>query len=249
MRVTDEDGVRRLAFDRPDAKNAFTTETGEEMVAAIDGTDPDEHDAIVITGEGDTFSAGGDLESVSDDSESTRETYERYDRGSGFVESLLSAPVPTVARINGDAVGVGLSIVALCDFAYAVESATLSAAFVKIGLLPDGGGTVFLQRHVGLRDALDLALTGRFVSATEAADMGLLNDVVADQAALDDRVGERVGQLQALPTGAVVATRQALHENATRHWERAVDYENLLQAQATDTDEHRAAVEAFMNRG
>jgi len=247
MRVSDEKGVRHLTFDRPEAKNPFTTETGEQMVEAIETCDPDDQSAIVVTGEGEAFSAGGDLDDISDEDESTRETYERYSRGSEFVEALLSAPVPTVARINGDAVGVGLSVVALCDFAYAVEDASFSAAFVNIGLAPDGGGTVFLPRHVGLRNALDLALTGRSIGATEAAEMGLINEVVP-AAALDETVGEQVARLKRLPTTAVVATRKAFHENASRHWREGVDYENHIQAELTDTDEHREAVEAFLDR-
>lgn len=247
MRVSDRDDVRYLIFDRPEKKNPFTVETSEQIVEAVENCDPDEQSVIVITGEGEAFSAGADMEAVSDPSNSARETYERYSRGGEFVDALLSAPVPTIAKINGDAAGVGLSIVALCDFAYAVEDAKLSAAFVKIGLAPDGGATVFLERHVGLRTALDLALTGRAISATEAEEMGLLNEVVPADS-LDEAVGEQIDQLRPLSTDAIVGTRQAFHENAGRHWRQGVDYEMQIQAQLSDTEAHRDAVEAFLER-
>lgn len=246
MRVSDKDDVRYLTFDQPEKKNPFTSETADTIIEAVDSCDPDEHSAIVITGAGESFSAGADMSSVSDQSVSARETYQEYTEGVEFVEKLLSAPVPTIAQINGDAIGIGISIVALCDFAYAAEGANLSAAFVKIGLAPDGGGTAFLERHVGLRNALDLALTGRTISAAEAEEMGLLNEVVAADT-LEDRVGEQVEHLKPLSTDAIVGTRQAIHENAGKHWKQALDYELHIQTELSDTEAHEKAVEAFFN--
>jgi 2-(1,2-epoxy-1,2-dihydrophenyl)acetyl-CoA isomerase len=247
MRIRDDERVRYLEFDRPEAKNPFSGDTADGIIEGIETCDPDEFDAIIITGEGDTFSAGGDLDSVSDEGETARNSYERYTEGSDFVDAILSAPVPTIAKVNGDAFGVAISIVALCDFAIAAADATFAAAFVKIGLIPDGGGTVILPRLIGFRNAMDILLTGRPVSATEADDMDLVTETVpADD--LDAAVQERVDQCRNLPTVAMTTTRQALHENAADHWSSAVDYENLLQAQLADTEEHYREIEAMKNR-
>jgi 2-(1,2-epoxy-1,2-dihydrophenyl)acetyl-CoA isomerase len=249
MHVTDDEGIRYLRFDSPEQRNPFSIEIANRMEAAISDCNPNEHDAIVITGEGEAFSAGGDLNSdtVSDANEEARDAYQRFSGASGFVTAMLTAPVPTVAKVNGDAFGGGMSIVALSDFAYAVTDATFAASFVQLGLIPDGGATLLLQRHIGLRDALELVMTGRSVSATEATELGLVNDSVEDQAALEEAVEETLDRFRELPTGAVAHTRQALHENASRHYREGVDYENLLQAQATGTEDHRSAVEQFLN--
>jgi len=149
--------------------------------------------------------------------------------------------VPTIAKVNGDAVGAGLSVVMLSDFAYAGEDAEFSAAFVNLGLIPDTASTVFLQQFLGLRDALDIALSGRSVPAAEAEAMGLLNEAVPAES-LDGRVETQIDRLSALPTPAIATTRNVLHANAARTWQEGLDYENLLQAVMTDTDVHRAAV-------
>lgn len=250
MYVTDKEGIRYLRFDNPEQQNPFSIEIANKMEAAITDCDPDEHDAIVITGEGEAFSAGGDLDSgtVSNANEEARDAYQRFSGASDFVTTMLTAPVPTIARVNGDAFGGGMSIVALSDFAYTISDATFAASFVQLGLVPDGGATQMLQRHMGLRDALEIVMTGRTVSATEAADLGLVNASVEDEAALDEAVEETLDRFRELPTGAVAHTRQAIHENAARHYREGVDYENLLQAQATGTEEHRSAVKQFLNR-
>jgi len=145
MKIDSDDGVLRLTFDRPDALNALTTETADELADAIEGATPETKDVIVITGAGDAFSAGGDLESLAETPGSSADAYEEVTETFGrVVEAMLECPVPIVAKVNGDAIGAGLSIVALADIAYAAADATFSCAFVRVGLIPDTGGTVML---------------------------------------------------------------------------------------------------------
>ncbi|WP_137290082.1 enoyl-CoA hydratase/isomerase family protein [Natronorubrum halophilum] len=246
MNIDTEDGVLRIAFDRPDALNAITEETVVELAETIENASVDRHDAIVITGEGDAFSAGGDLESLADSPDSTREAYESVTDSFGrVVEAMLECPVPIVAKVNGDAIGAGLAIVALADIAYAAEDATFSCAFVRIGLIPDTGGTFMLPRIVGLRAAKKLAFTGEFFDAERAADLELVNEAVpADE--LDDQVEETVGKLRTHPTEIIGTMKQAMHENMARPWSEALDYENLLQVQALTSDAHEEGVTAFL---
>lgn len=246
MRVEDDDGVRRITFDRPEAMNAFTAETAAELADAVEGATIESHDAVVLAGEGEAFSAGGDVEAMADREEGPREAYERVAETFGRVtEAMLESPVPTVARVHGDAVGAGLAVVALSDFAYAATDARFSCAFVRVGLIPDTGGSILLPQLVGLRTAKRLAFTGEFVDGAEAAELGLINEAVpADD--LEDRVAETVERLERRPTETIGLTKRAIHENLGRHWAEALDYETLLQVQAYTSDAHEEGVAAFL---
>ncbi|SEQ33930.1 enoyl-CoA hydratase/isomerase family protein [Natrinema salaciae] len=246
MQRDTDDGVLRLTFDRPDSLNALTMETATELADAIEAASPEEYDAIVITGAGDAFSAGGDLESMAETPDSSQAAYERVTETFGrVVEAMLECPVPIVAKVNGDAIGAGLSIVALADLAFAADDATFSCAFVRVGLIPDTGGTVILPHIVGLRAAKQLAFTGEFFDAARAADLDLINEAVpADE--LDDRVADTVAGLANGPTATIGMMKRAMHENMSRPWGEALDYENLLQAQARTSDAHVEGVTAFL---
>ncbi|WP_222919319.1 enoyl-CoA hydratase/isomerase family protein [Natrinema sp. SYSU A 869] len=246
MEIDSDDGVLRLTFDRPDALNAITMETADELADAIEAATPEEDDVIVLTGEGAAFSAGGDLESLAETPESSQAAYEEVTETFGrVVEAMLECPVPIVAKVNGDAIGAGLSLVALADIAYAAADATFSCAFVRVGLIPDTGGTVMLPHIVGLRAAKQLAFTGEFFDAERAAALELVNEAVPAEE-LDDRVAETVERLADGPTATIGMMKQAMHENLSRPWDEALDYENLLQAQARTSDAHKEGVAAFL---
>ncbi len=246
MRLTDSEGVRRITFDRPDVLNAFTTDHAAELADHLSNLHPDEQSAVVLTGEGRAFSAGGDVEAMADREESPAEAFDRIAETFGrLAEEALSCPVPIVARVNGDAVGAGLALVALSDFAYAADSARFSAAFVRVGLVPDTGGTFLLPRLVGLRTAKELSFTGRFFDATEAAEMDLVNEAVPE-GELDDRVEELLSVLRERPTRTVGLAKRAIHGNLGTGVEGALDYENHVQALAYGTDEHGEGVSAFL---
>ncbi|WP_255167001.1 enoyl-CoA hydratase/isomerase family protein [Natrononativus amylolyticus] len=246
MHVDSDDGVARITFDRPGVMNAFSTETAAQLADEIEAVSPDDHHAVVLTGEGAAFSAGGDIQAMADRTEGPQEAYERVCETFGrVVESMLECRVPIVAKVNGDAVGAGLAIAALSDFAYATEEARFSCAFVRVGLIPDTGGTFLLPKLVGLRTAKQLAFTGEFFSAAEAADYDLINEAVPDEE-LDERVAETVDRLGRRPTRTIGLMKQAMHENLGRHWSESLDYENLLQVQAYTSDAHEEGVQAFL---
>ncbi|SDK21800.1 enoyl-CoA hydratase/isomerase family protein [Natronorubrum texcoconense] len=246
MHVDTDDGILRIAFDRPGALNAMTRETAVTLADTIEDASPDEHHAIILTGEGDAFSAGGDLQALSESPASARDAYESVTDSFGrVVEAMLESTVPIVAKVNGDAIGAGLAVVALADIAYAAEDATFSCAFVRVGLIPDTGGTFMLPHIIGLRAAKKLAFTGEFFGAERAADLELVNETVA-AAELDDHVEETVEQLRNRPTEIVGMMKQAMHENMGRHWSEALDYENLLQVQARTSEAHEEGVSAFL---
>ncbi|SEO87588.1 2-(1,2-epoxy-1,2-dihydrophenyl)acetyl-CoA isomerase [Halogranum amylolyticum] len=248
MRISDEDGVRRVTFDRPDARNAMTTTVAAELADAIEALDPDTHDVCVVTGKGHAFSAGGDVQMMADRDWNAEESYEVMTTTFGRVaEAAIESSVPIVAKVNGDAVGAGMAVVAVSDFAVAVDSARFGAAFVKVGLVPDTGGTFLLPQLLGLRTAKDLAITGRLVDADEAAKMDIVNRTVAAEE-LDAAVDDLVETLQKRPTRTIGLIKEGIHGNAGRGWQDALDREAMLQARAYDTPEHEEGVSAFLEK-
>lgn len=246
MHVSDADGVRTVTFDRPDQRNALTPEIAVEMAEAVEAVDTGTHDAIVLAGEGPAFSAGGDIEAMAAREESASESFERITATFGrLAESVLDSPVPVVARIHGDAVGAGMSLVAVSDFAYAATDARFGAAFVHVGLIPDTGGTVLLPRLVGLRAAKRLAFTGDLVGAEEAADLGLINETVPPDE-LDETVGNLLETLHARPTETIALAKRALHGVIGRGIGEGLEYEAQVEALAADTAAHEEGVSAFL---
>lgn len=246
MRVTTESGVRRVTFDRPDVKNAMTTGTANELADALAKDDPEAYDAVVLAGEGDAFCAGGDVEAMADREASTDEAHRRLEASFGrVVENAMTSRLPIVAKVHGDAVGAGLAVAALADVAVAAESARFSCAFVRVGLVPDTGGTFLLPRLVGLQRAKRLAFTGEFLDGDEAAEMGLVAESVPDDG-LEARVEELVDTLARRPTRTVGLTKEAIHDNLGRPWRDALDIEHDAQLRAYGTGEHEEGVAAFL---
>lgn len=246
MHVSDEDGIRTVTFDRPGVMNAMNLEVARDLAVAVEEPTPEEFDAIVLAGEGEAFSAGGDVQAMAEREETTYDAYRRVlETFTRLAESMLESPVPIVARVHGDAVGAGLALVAASDFAYAAESARFSAAFVKVGLIPDTGATLLLPKLVGLRAAKELVFTGDLYTAAEAADLGLVNEVVADED-LDDAVADLVETLSRRPTRTIGLAKQAMHATLGMGIAEGLDYEALVQSEAYSTPDHEEGVTAFL---
>jgi enoyl-CoA hydratase/carnithine racemase len=243
----DDGPVRHVRFDRPEAYNAMTAGVARDLAEALADVGPATHDAVLITGEGDAFSAGGDIKAMADRDESAAEAFDRVRSTLGRVaEQVLSAPVPVVAKVDGDAVGAGMTLVAVCDFAYAAESARFGASFINVGLVPDMGGTVILPRVLGLRATKELAFTGRLFSAGEAADLDLINEAIAGDA-LDDRVDDLLETLAERPTENIGLAKRAIHDNLGQPWQEGLEREAQFQTLAYDTDAHAEGVAAFLD--
>jgi enoyl-CoA hydratase/carnithine racemase len=194
IRLTIEDGVATITLHRPDKLNAYTTAMGDEVVAAFARCREDAAvRAVVLTGAGRAFCAGVDLEHLK-----AHQAGGNASRGPKLGEEdflrklpldLVEFPKPVVAAINGPAIGVGVTMVLPCDVRIAAEGAKLGLTFAKLGLLPGLGSTHLLPRLVGMAKALELVLTARVVTAFEAKEIGLVNQVVANDhlfpAALD----------------------------------------------------------------
>jgi len=247
MHVDDSD-VRTITFDRAESYNAMTGEVASDLVEAMNGLTPSAHDAVVITGEGDAFSSGGDINAMAERDETALESYERVRETLGRVaESILDAPVPVVTRVNGDAVGAGMAIAMLSDFAYAAESARFGASFVNVGLIPDVGSTALLPRVIGLRKAKDLAFTGRLISASKADKWDVINEAVPDED-LDEEIDTLLSTLADRPTETIALTKRAIHNNLGQTWQDGLEREAHFQTLAYGTDAHTEGVEAFLEK-
>lgn len=180
-----EDGVATITLNRPDKLNAYTTEMGDEVVAAFARCREDAAvRAVILTGAGRAFCAGVDLEHLK-----AHQAGGNASKGPKLGEEdflrklpleLVEFPKPVIAAINGPAIGVGVTMALPCDLRLAAESAKLGLAFAKLGLLPGLGSTHLLPRLIGMAKALELVLTARTIPAAEAAEIGLVNRVVPD---------------------------------------------------------------------
>lgn len=246
--VSDDDGLRHVTIDRPAARNALTLEMASDIADAFESATPADHDAILLEGAGQSFSAGGDVVAMQERGTDVREEFDRIaDTFGRVVETAMTADVPIVAKIRGDAIGAGLSLAAVSDLAYATESSRFSVAFVRVGLVPDTGGSVLLPHLIGLRETKRLAMTGEFFDGTQAADIGLVTEAVPDDE-LDATVDDVLDTLAGHPTRIVGLIREAIHGGLGRDWRSALERENQIQAQARDTVEHENAVQAFVER-
>lgn len=246
MDTTVEDRVQVTRFDRPESRNAMTPKVAQDLVEAIDMAVDRDIRALVLTGTGESFCAGGDLEAMQKRDETADESYRRVQTTlNSIVKKILSAPVPVIAKVNGDAIGAGTNVAAACDFAYAATDARFGEAFVNVGLIPDTGGTVLLPRLVGLRRAKELTMTGRLFDAGEAAEMDLINEAVPS-GDLDDAVSEFLETLRQKPTTTLGLIKEGIHGNLGRPVEEALDREASLQVRAYGTDAHEEGVAAFL---
>ncbi|MBV0925971.1 enoyl-CoA hydratase/isomerase family protein [Halomicroarcula limicola] len=246
VRVETADRVHTISFDRPETKNSFTADAATQLVEALETAESEDARAAVITGDGDAFCAGGDIQAMADRDETPGESFERVQSTlNAVIEQLLTAPFPVVAKVNGDAVGAGTNIAAACDFAHADSEARFGEVFGNVGLIPDSGGTFLLPALVGLRKAKELTMTGRLFDAEEAAEMELVNRAVPGEE-LDESVDDLLDTLDRKPTETLGLTKRGIHENIGRPFRDALEREAHLQTLAYGSEAHDVGVNAFL---
>jgi 2-(1,2-epoxy-1,2-dihydrophenyl)acetyl-CoA isomerase len=252
VRVSHTGSVRTLALNRPQALNSFTGEMHGELRAALDAAAADrEVRCVVVTGTGRGFCAGQDLAdpAVAPSSEigapqtDVGSAIERFYKPLAL--RIRSMPVPVVAAVNGVAAGAGANLALLCDIVVAARSASFIQAFAKIGLVPDCGGTWLLPRLVGRANALALAMLGDKLGAEDAVRLGLIWKCV-DDAVFSAEVEALAARLAALPTRALVATRQALDASQQLDLAAALGLEADVQRTLGAAPDFREGVAAFM---
>lgn len=244
------DKVATLTLNRPERRNAFNAEMIEEWHTALlrCATD-DATNAIVVTGAGTAFCAGGDLKVLD-----TREHETPLMRKSSIWEGIARIPLlleridkPVFAAVNGVATGAGMDMALMADIRYCSESARFAETYIKVGLVPGDGGAWLLPRLVGTARALEMLWSGDFIDATEAETIGLVNKVLPDNELLE------YTQCMAarFANGPVVATRmikralyQGLRTDLRTHLDQITSHMGIVAM----TSDHREAMEAFREK-
>lgn len=239
IRFAIEDGVATITLHRPEKLNAYTLAMGDEVVAAFARCRNDAAvRAVVWTGEGRAFCAGVDLEQLKAHQAGTLPASGPKLGEEEFLRKLplelVAFPKPVIAAINGPAIGVGVTMVLPCDLRVAAESAKLGLTFAKLGLLPGLGSTHLLPRLVGMAKALELVLTARVITAFEAAEIGLVNKVVANDDLLPTAHEWARAMAQHRPE-VLAAAKAALHFGASASMQDAMRNEQNASAALRST--------------
>jgi 2-(1,2-epoxy-1,2-dihydrophenyl)acetyl-CoA isomerase len=243
---TARDGaVLTITLNRPDSYNAFTTAMHAALHAALEEAAADDVRAVVITGAGKGFCAGQDLTEFRD---------VEHDIGGHLeatyhpnVRAIRALEKPVIAAVNGAAAGAGLSLACVCDYRIAAENAAFVPGFIGIGLIPDSGGSYFIARLLGPSRAFSWMTSNRRLSAVEAQEWGLVDEVVEPDA-LMTRAAELAAQYAAAPTKGIGMTKRLFDhaQNATLDEQLALEAE--LQSAATKTEDFAEGVKAFLEK-
>ena len=249
LRIEKAGRVATLTMNAPERRNAMSQEMALEFPRAISELSDDQDlQVVVLTGAGKSFCAGGDLDDLL---EQTTWPPERIRRHMGeFYRAFLSIidlPVPTIAAINGAAIGAGLAVALGCDLRYAAEGAKLGATYINIGLFPGMGATHLLPYHLGHAAAAELVLTGRVITAQEAATLGLVNRAVAPEE-LEETAFTVAREIASKSPSAVRAMKDVLRRRMADGLERALDVEALAQSISFRSDEMRGILEGLRRR-
>jgi enoyl-CoA hydratase/carnithine racemase len=244
-----EDGVLTLILARPEARNALSLQLIKALADALsEAAGNADVRCIVITGEGKAFCAGGDINEMLERAGKAVATKERLQNGlNRIATSIWHLEKPVVAKVNGDATGAGMDLVLVCDLAYAADTARFAASFVRVGLIPDTGGTHTLPRRVGLHKAKELVFLGELISAKEAESLGLINRAVAP-GELDGVVGGVAKKLAEGPTKTIGLAKRALHRGLGSTLEEALEHEAYAQGFCFTTDDHQEGSKAFLEK-
>jgi 2-(1,2-epoxy-1,2-dihydrophenyl)acetyl-CoA isomerase len=251
VNVHHDGAAATIELNRPETLNAWNTQLGHDLLAAVTAVAQDDGvRAVVVTGAGRAFSAGADLRDLSADRTADGHPNVRKvltERYHPIITTIRTMPKPVLAAVNGPAVGIGLSLALASDLIVASESAYLLLAFVNIGLVPDGGSSLFVPTRVGFARASEMAMLGERIPAAQALEWGLVNRVVADAdfagevAALRDR-------LAAGPTRSYAGTKRQLNAWLYSRMHEQLELEASIQQEMAASGDFAEGVAAFIEK-
>jgi 2-(1,2-epoxy-1,2-dihydrophenyl)acetyl-CoA isomerase len=242
------DGVATLTLNRPEVRNALDMAMRQHLEAALTALDGDSGvRVLVVRGAGEHFSSGGDVKLMRDNPMTAAEGQSRVEAMNRAIMALARFRTPTIAMVEGAAVGAGCNLALACDLVVASERARFGEVFARIGLIPDAGGTYFLPRRVGLARAKELVFTADIIDAREAERIGLINRVVPPP----DLERETYALARRIADGPprVLASAKALLDRAPGlDLEAALQWEALTQGAMLEGADHREGVRAFFEK-
>lgn len=253
IRISRDGGVVTLAFNRPETRNSMTPAMSEEIVHAVGEirNDPSVR-VVVLTGAGKAFSSGGNLTMLAQDAGvssaaeapamaySPREFYGRF-------LTVRDLPMPTIAAINGHAIGAGLCIALACDIRIAVADAKMGMTFTKLGIHPGMGATYTLPRLIGTARACELFFTGRLLDAHDAERLGIVNQAVP-RAQFEPAVQALAREIASAGPIAVRLVKKSIYRGVHHTLDDMLDYESLNQGFTLTTADAREGITAMMEK-
>ena len=253
LNIEENDSIVTLTMNEPDTRNALTGNTAaDEFVAACDHIDSDKHiKAVIITGNGPVFSAGGNLKDMkkmlNEDlpSEVIRESYRKGIQRIPL--ALYNLEIPTIAAVNGPAIGAGCDLACMCDIRIASTKASFAESFVKVGIIPGDGGAWFLPRVVGMSKAAEMSFTGDKVDAEEALRIGLISYLTSEENLMIEANGVAT-RIAANPGLVLRMTKKLLRERQRQDLASLLELSANLQSIAHKTPDHQEAVNAFLEK-
>jgi 2-(1,2-epoxy-1,2-dihydrophenyl)acetyl-CoA isomerase len=248
--LTRREGAAWIELNRPDALNAWDTQLGDDLHAAVHAVaDDDEVRAVVITGAGRAFSSGADLkQGFTPNADGKPDVHTRLTQVyHPIITTIRRMPKPVIAAVNGPAVGIGCSLALACDLVVAAESAYLLLAFVNIGLVPDGGSSLFIPARAGFTRAAEMALMGEKVPARRAFEWNLVNQVVPD-AEFPAAVEELATRFAAGPTRSFAGSKRQLNASIYPHMDSQLELEAQIQQEMAGSGDFIEGVTAFVQK-
>ncbi|MDA5639383.1 MULTISPECIES: enoyl-CoA hydratase/isomerase family protein [Agrobacterium] len=251
--ISHKNGIATVTLNRPDVRNAVNDQMRAELIELFEQLATDKSvRAVILTGAGKGFCSGGDvsgmrarLDAAPGDVAFNGWTRQRSThKGVAVIHGITK---PVIAAVNGAAFGLGLDMALACDFIIASEGAKMSMSFIKRGLVSDGGGMYFLPRRVGLSRAKELILTARVVETAEALQIGMIDRVASPESLLEE-AQVWAEQLTIGSPAAVALTKSILNKTFESSDETIFALGREAQAICYTTAEHRASVEAFLNK-
>jgi 2-(1,2-epoxy-1,2-dihydrophenyl)acetyl-CoA isomerase len=241
-----------VELNRPQALNAWNAQLGADLLAALQHCTTDEAvRAVLITGAGRAFSSGADLKDVSGGAitpDGHPDVYKTLtERYHPIMHAIREMPKPVLAAVNGPAVGIGCSLALCCDLIVAGESSYFLLAFVNIGLVPDGGSSLFVPSRVGMARASELAMLGERLPAAKALEWGLINRVVADEE-LHAQAAALAARLAAGPTRSYAGTKRQLNSWLYARMHEQLELEAQIQQEMAGSTDFLEGATAFVEK-
>jgi 2-(1,2-epoxy-1,2-dihydrophenyl)acetyl-CoA isomerase len=243
------DHVAHVTLNRPESANALTHQMARDLMDVMLRCDSDRDvRAVLVTGAGKAFCAGGDLKSfAAQEAQIGAHVKEVTTYLHVAISAMARMDAPVLAAVNGVAAGAGMSLACACDLVVAAESARFTMAYTRAGLTPDGSSTYYLPRLVGLKRALDLTLTNRMLSAREAEEWGIVSRVVPD-GELAERAGALARELAAGPTSGLGAAKRLLWTGWNETLETQMARESDTIAARTRSADAQEGIHAFLEK-
>jgi 2-(1,2-epoxy-1,2-dihydrophenyl)acetyl-CoA isomerase len=245
------DGAATIELNRPHALNAWNAQFGEDLLAAVRRVaDDDAVRAVVITGAGRGFSSGADLKEIGHDStpDGRPDVYKTLtERYHPIMVGIRELPKPVIAAVNGPAVGIGCSLALCSDLIIAAESAYFLLAFVNIGLVPDGGSSLFLPTRIGFARATELSMLGERLPAAKALEWGLINRVVPDED-LRSEAAALAARMASGPTRSYAGAKRQLNNWLYTRMEEQLELEAQVQQEMAGSSDFVEGAMAFVEK-